>query len=230
MRWSGPDAFQWIEHFHAKNPDDTRLSIALGRFRTIQGQLKEAKTILEAVLKSHPQNLDALAALIACLREADEPDELARVQQMLPPQSAEDPWLLLLQRGALANRDGKSEEAVAAYEQLLQQDRTAVEAWQGLGQATRLLGDLARSKHALKMSSALGRIQNHLGKAIQASMSPDSFLDVADLCAEIDLNREGAIMTRCALRLDPRKERVRSAVELFRAKLIADREPGLLGP
>lgn len=228
-QWNGPDAVLWVEHFHATNPDNVPLTIALGRYRTSQGRLKEARQILEAVVREHPQNLSALAALIACLREADDPDELSRVIRTLPPRSPDDHWLLLLQRGADAMQNGKAQEAAEAYEQLLRQDRTCAGAWQGLGQAARLLDDGPRRKRALEMASALGRIQNHLGKTRQAASDPNSFLDIADLCAEISLNREGAVMTRCAQRLAPENERVRAAVELFRKRLAEDHEVPLLG-
>lgn len=228
-RWNGPDAVLWVEHFHAINPDNLQLTIALGRYRTSQGRTKEARQILESVVREHPQNLSALAALIACLREADEPEELSRIFRMLPPRSPDDPWLLLLQRGADAIQNGQAQEAAAAYEQLLQQDRTCAEAWQGLGQAARLLGDIPRRKKALEMATALGRFPNHLGKTTQESSDPNSFLDIADLCAEISLNREGAVMTRCARRLAPENERVRAAVKRFRERLDEDHEAPLLG-
>ena len=228
-RWNGPDAVLWVEHFHAINPDNLPLTIALGRYRTSQGRTKEARQILETVVREHPLNLSALAALIACLREADDPDELSRIILTLPPRSPDDPWLLLLQRGADAIQNGKAQEAAAAYEQLLQQDRTCAEAWQGLGQAARLLDDIPRRKKALEMATALGRFPNHLGKTTQASFDSNSFLDIADLCAEISLNREGAVMTRCARRLAPENERVQAAVTLFRERLAEDHEEPLLG-
>lgn len=227
-KWNCTDTILWIEHFHANNPEDPHLNVALGRFRTAQGRLTEAKEILESVLQKDPANLQALAALIACLRESDAPEELTTISQTLPPLSTEDPWQLLLQRGALSLRDDNPAAAAAAYELLLKKDRTCIEAWQGLAQATRLLKD-PRDHQAFKMSGSLGRIQGHLGKALQEPTDASSFLAIARECAEVSLNREGAIMTRCAQRLLPRDPDVLIAVKLFRERLAADNEPPLLG-
>ena len=224
LRWNGPDTVKWLEEFHAADPTSPWLNIALGRYRTGQGRLEEARQILEGVVHEHPSNRRALAALIACLREADALEEVTRRMEGLPPQSADDPWLLLLQRGADALQNGRPLAAVAAYEQLLQQDRTCTEAWQGLAQASRLLDDQPRRKRAIEMTTMLGRIQNHLGKAIQNASDPNSFLDIADLCAEISFNREGWILTQCARKLAPSNPRVLAAVELFRKRLSAVRE------
>lgn len=228
MRWNGPDSVQWIEHFQAKNPEDRHLNIALGRYRISQGRLEEARKILEPVVQQYPHDLSALAALIACLRESDAAEDLARLVKTLPSQSPEDPWLLLVQRGALAMQDEKPDVAAAAYEQLLKQDRTCAEAWQGLGQAARLLKDDAAKDRAFKMSTTLGHIQNRLARTIDEPLNPAAFLDIADQCAEISLNREGAVMTRCAMRVTPSDPRVREAISLFRDRLAADHEPSLL--
>ena len=229
IRWDGPDAVQWIEHFQASNPENAELNIALGRYRTQQGKIKEARQILEKVVQENPANLSALAALMACLREDDDPDELARIFKMTPPRSPQDPWQMLLQRGTQEIEEGHHQEAIACYEQMLKQDRTCAEAWKGLGQAKRLAGDDAESKKALQRAADLARIQSQLGKTVQDSANPDSFLDVADICAELNLNREGAVMTRCARILDPKSERAAAAVNLFRQRLADDGEFPLLG-
>ena len=227
-RWNGPDAILWAEHFHANYPRDVQLRIALGRYRTAQGRLEDGRAILEEVVRENPENLSALAALIACLSEADDSEAMQRVIESLPPIGKDDPWLLLLQRGNRAIQEEKPQEAKAAFEQLLRQDRSNAAAWQGLGQAARLLEDAPLRKKALEMATALGRIQNNLGKTNQAANDPNSYLDIADLCAEFGLNREGAVMVRCARRLAPLNQRVTESVERFRARLLEDNEPPLL--
>lgn len=227
--WNGPDAILWIEHFYAQNPESLDLKIALGRYRTSQGRLQEARQLLEEVVQECPRNLSAVAALIVCLRESDEIDELQQIFQKLPPQSRDDPWELLMQRGMNAIQEGKAEAAKAAFELLLEQDRTCAGAWHGLGQAAQLLGDMPLRKKSLDMGIALGRIRNNLGKTAQAANDPNSYLDIADLCSEVSLYREGAVMTRCAQRLAPTNKRVVAAVSLFRQRLADTHEEPLLG-
>lgn len=223
-RWNGPDAVQRLEQFHRMNSTEPVLNVALGRYRLGEGKLGEAREILEAVVRERPDDLSALAALAACLREADQPEELSRCMEALPPQSPRDPWLLLIQRGLHANENGHPEMAVVALEQLLAQDRTCAEAWTGLARATLLLDDLPRRKQALSMAAGLGRIQNHLGKVIRQPDHADSYLDVADLCAEISLNREGWYLARYAHKLAPQSPRVLSMIELFQNRLSAAKE------
>lgn len=230
LRWNGPNAMTWLEQFREAGPASPFLEIAFGRYRTAQGKAQEARPILEAVIKQDPNNLRAIAALVVCLRESDDLDEARRVMLALPVQSANDPWWLLIQRGWFQLQDGQAEPAAAAYEQLLKQDRTSSEAWQGLAEASRLLKNTARRTQALQMVVVLGRIQNYLGKPIQEASNPDSFLDVADLCAEVPLVREGAVMTRTAMRLAPGNDRVAASVKRYRELLDADHLPPLLGP
>lgn len=219
LRWNGPKAVAWLEDFRAVDPNEPVFRTAHGRYLTGQGKLQEARAVLEQLVGEFPENLRAKAALIACLREADAPDELARRIAELPPQAPDEPWLLLLQRGAYAIQNGQGAVALAAYEQVVRQDGTSAQAWQGIAQATRLTGDKEKRAHAIQMAAGLGRIQNHIGKGIQRATDSNSFIDVADVCAEIGLNREGWIMTEFARKLAPRNQRVLAALKLFEGRM-----------
>jgi len=230
LRWNGPAAIHWIEEFRAAGPRNSWVEVAYGRYQIRQGKLQEAHSILESVIREHPKDLWVSAALIDCLREQGELDKARLLIERLPPRSSNDPWLLLLLRGWFANQSGNPTDAMAAFEQVLQQDQTATEAWQGLVSATRLMGNAPRRIKALEMVSALGRIQDRLGRITRDSANPDSFLDIADLCAECDLIREGAVMARWAWRIAPDDDRVRRSVTLFRERLVVEQQPPLLGP
>lgn len=230
LRWNGPDAIQWHAQFLAADPDNVWVKISHGRYLTGQGKADEARPILEAVVAEHPNNLRAISALVAALRESGDVDRADQLVLALPPRSRDDPWTLLLQRGHLAVQNGNLEEARNAFEQLQQSDTTSTEGWQGLALVSRLQNDIPRQTHANSMVNALGRIQNHLGKTTQDAENPNSFLDVADLCAEFQLIREGAVMARFAQRLAPDNDRVQRTVKAFRERLIANQLPALLGP
>lgn len=223
LRWNGPTAVQWLERFHGSDPTDPVLNIALGRYRAGQGKLDEARQILEPVVQARPDDRFALAALLACLRDADDPDEWTRRMVALPAQSPDDPWLLLIQRGLFAKLNGQPELAVIAFDQLLSLDRTCTEAWTGLAEACLLLNESTRRQQALKMIAGLGRIQNNLSKVNLHPTKPDGYLYVADMCAEIELDREGLLLTQHAEKLSPDDARVRSTREMFQARLAAQR-------
>ncbi|MDB5345593.1 MAG: hypothetical protein JWP89_3970 [Schlesneria sp.] len=218
LRWNGPEAMQWIDEFHGADADNHWIKTALGRYRTGQGQLAEARKLLEEVVHDRPTDRWAIAALIACLREMDDQDELSRRFNALPSLAADDPWLLLIQRGQIANEQGRPQDAVAAFELLLKHDSTSSEAWAGLTKSYLELGDLPRRKRALAKSSVLGRLQNNLGKIFRKPEDPDSYLFVLDLCAEIDLIDEGQILSQFVGRLAPDNPKVIAAVELFRQR------------
>ena len=215
LPWNGSHALRWIEEFHQADPTDPLIRIALGRYLTGRGELKAARKILEDVAREYPQDLRATAALIACLRETDAPEEVDRRMTALPVQSPHDPWLLLLQRGIYALEQGRGQDAAMAYEQVLQQDRTSNQAWQGLARAAQLLGDAPRREHAIKMGTGLARILNKLAKGMERESDPNSYLDIADLCAEIGLDHEGFILTNFASKLEPHNPRVLKTLKKF---------------
>ena len=230
LRWNGPKSIHWLEEFHAASPRNSWLEIALGRYRTGEGRLDEARPILERIYQEEPTNLWAAAAFIACLVENDEGDRAREIMASLPPQSEGDPWQLLIQRGSFALQAGQPDAALAAYDEMIKQVRTSAEAWQGVALAAQLKNDSVRRAKALEMVAVLGRIQNHLGKPLQNAGDPNSYLDVADLCAEYHLWPEGALMVRSAIRTSPKNERVISATKLFRERLAEEGLPALLGP
>jgi tetratricopeptide (TPR) repeat protein len=229
LRWNGPKSIHWLEEFHAASPRNTWLEIALGRYRTGEGRLDEARPILERVYHDEPANLWAAAAFIVCLIENDEADLAREILASLPPQSEKDPWQLLIQRGSFALQAGQADVALSAYDAMIKQVRTSAEAWQGVALAAQLKNDTPRRAKALEMVAVLGRIQNHLGKPLQNAGDPNSYLDVADLCAEYHLWPEGALMVRSAIRTNPKNERVIATTKLFRERLIQEGLPALLG-
>lgn len=219
LRWNGPDATRWLEEFYAADSTDVKIKVALGRYRTGQGKLDEARSLLEAVVEKDPDDLWAMSALVACLHEADDPDELSRRMEALPPQSDDDPWLLLIHRGLYANQNGQPEQAIAAFEQLLKRDRTSTQGWAGLIPVVAHLKDESRRKHVLQMAAGIGRIQNNLGKIIRRPKDPETYLDVIDLCAEFGFDDEGLLIAEFVNRIDPKNPKVQSARELFQSRL-----------
>ncbi len=221
LRWNGPDATRWLEEFHAADPNDAKINVALGRYRIGQGKLGEAREILEAVVQQHPDDLWAMSALIACLNDTGDPDELSRRLESLPPQADDDPWLLLALRGRYAVQNGQLEQGIAAFELLLKQDRTSTEGWSGLLSAISAIKDEARRKQILKMTAGIGRIQNNLGKIFRRADDPESYLSVIELCEEFGFDNEGLLLAKFVSKLAPDNPKVQAACELFQSRLSA---------
>ncbi|MFO1045013.1 MAG: tetratricopeptide repeat protein, partial [Planctomycetaceae bacterium] len=224
LRWNGPDAVKWLEQFHAADPSDPQLNVALGRYRTGHGLLEDASRILREAVRTRPNDKAAIAALIEVLRQADDPSVSELIVQ-LPQQTGDDPWLLLQERGTFAIQQRQPEVAIKAFRQLLEQNPTSAEAWNGLGQAYRPLGDDTKRKKAQSMATALGRIQNHLGKAIQEPDNFETFLKIAEICLEVELVSEGMLMTRCAQRIAPTDKRVLTSFQKFQALINSKSTP-----
>ncbi len=224
LRWNGDDAVRWLEEFHNANPSDRLLNIAMGRYRTGQGKLAEARNLLEGVVRQSPSDLWATAAVVACLRESDDADAADRLLEALPPQLATDPWLLLLQRGAHALQNGRIDDAARAYDQLLAQDRTNTEAWLKRSMISRMQGDAEKQKRAIVVAAGLSRIQNHIGKGLKQPDDPNAFLDVADICVEIEFDTEGWILAKFAETLAPDNPRVVAMIKLLQTRKSATSE------
>jgi tetratricopeptide (TPR) repeat protein len=234
LRWNGHDAVKWLEEFHAQNPSDRLLNIALARYRTGQGKVEEARKILQPIVQQSPASptspngsptspksgLDrwATAALIACLKESGETDAADKMIETLPPQASTDPWLLLLQRGNYALDKGDHDIAAIAYAELLSQDPTNTEAWQKMALIERLRGNEAKRLRAVEVAAGLSRIQNHIGKGIQRPEDPNSFMDVADVCAEIKFDTEALILTKFAQKSAPDHPRVVAMIKLLQSR------------
>jgi tetratricopeptide (TPR) repeat protein len=218
LRWNGPDAVRWLEEFYACTPHDRHLRIALGRYRMGTGQLEEARQILRPTIDEYPADLSAQAAWIALLRESGDIDDADQAIGALPPLAANEPWLLLLQRSGYAIERGDAESAAKALSQLLKSDRTNTEAWQKVAAVAGMQANQQKRTRALTIAQGLSRIQNHIGKGIQRPQDPQSFLDIAEICIEIEFNREELILAQYASRVSPDHPKVTAMLEHLKSQ------------
>ncbi|MFO1040567.1 MAG: FG-GAP-like repeat-containing protein [Planctomycetaceae bacterium] len=217
LRWNSPIGFEFLEKFYERDRDQPILRTALGRYYTVQGRLEEARTHLEATARQLPNDLGIKAALIALLREANDPD-LNRQMDSLPPANPDDPWLLQFQRAEHALQANQFQQAASYYEAIIRRDPTCTQAWQGLVQATRTSEESDSRIQAIKMAAGLGRIQYQISRCLQTPTDAPPYLAVADACLDLDLNREGLILSRLAERLDPGNARAAESKGRFQSR------------
>lgn len=203
LRWNGEQAVTWLEEFLKQDPNDFALRVALGRYRTGQGQLDQAEAILRQCCQERPDDLTAQAALLACLYERADWEQMDELVQDLPPADASDPWLLLRLRGHVHNHFGRFQEAFEAFQMALAADPANGESNLGLGKALAGLQRHEESDAALQKTSVIARIQNRLGWIQVRPADVSALWEVAELCEQIDLNIRATVIARHILKLDP---------------------------
>ncbi|GAB4137431.1 MAG: hypothetical protein Tsb009_04970 [Planctomycetaceae bacterium] len=219
LRWNGPNAIAKLEQFHRNDPQNLKLRIALGRYRTGQGRLEEAETILQKCHQEKPENLFATAALLALYREQGEWDKIAREVAKLPEAAENDPWLLLQMRGHSHNRQGDFRKAVKCFQLALKGDPASAASSLGLGRAYAGLKQTEKQKRALTKADVLARIQNRLGWGQNDPDDVKPFMEIAELCEQIELFEQGYLIARLAHRFSPENEEVTSLMNRLKSRL-----------
>ncbi len=203
LRWNGPKAVRWLEDFLEQNPDDLRLRVALGRYRTGEGKLAQAEEILQACCQQQSENLYAQAALLACYYEQDDWARIKQTMETLPPIKKSEPWLLSRLRGHLHNHEARYQEAMACFQHALAVDPANGESYLGLAQA---YGGLDRDEdraEALRKAHVVARLQNRLAWAATQETAVEPLLEIVALCEEIALVDQALLVAKLALKIEP---------------------------
>jgi tetratricopeptide (TPR) repeat protein len=203
LRWNGPEATVWHEKFWKEDPDDFLLRVAAGRYRMGQGELDEARSLLEACCRQRPDSLWAHAAYLDVLREQGGWETIRRVLERLPPPSDREPWLLMRMRGHFHNHFQQYDEAVRCFQTALEADPASAESYQGLGRAYAGLQRMEERKQALEKSSVLARIQNRLGGVLFHDKEVEPMIEVADLSLQIGLKEFAGRIAHLIQKIDP---------------------------
>ncbi len=209
-RWNGPAASAWLEEFWHATPADFEIRVALARYRTAQGQLAEAKQIIDACLKERPQSLTAMSAALAWFSEQGDWDGLTTFAQRLPPLATDEPWLLLRLRAQLALREQKAQEALVITQTLLRRNPTDIEGWEILAEAQARLGLMDDERESRHKANLLARIQTRGGGIVFHNDDPAAqeqvvalLLEVADLTRQAGFDRETRYLAKFLLELRP---------------------------
>lgn len=216
LRWNGPQTVEKLEEFWKQDPDNLNLQIALARYRTGQGRLDEARELLEKCRRKAPDHPRVVAAELALGRESGTPEDWSRIGQRLetlPAPKAADPWLLLRIRGAWHNRQKEFSQAARCFQLALEGDPANPEAYLGLARAYNGLGQPKKRKRALEKSQVLARIQPRLVWTQSKTQDVQPFIEIAELCEQIELFERAILVARIARRYAPQNETARALVE-----------------
>ena len=208
MNWTGSESIRRLERFLRHDPHNIPLRIALGRYRTTQGKLDEALSVLEACRAEDSDNLAATAALLRCLKERGDSERHTELMQQLPLVDKTDPWLLTLERGHFANHQDRPDDAISSFNRMLEIDPANAEAWTGLARAYQLKKQFEQSTDAQRKGQVLARIQNRIGWIQEQKDQVRPVIEIAELCREIGLDDHALAVARIAQRLNPKDTRV----------------------
>jgi tetratricopeptide (TPR) repeat protein len=199
-RWNGTLAAKALEKFWQADPEDPRLRVALGRYRTGQGRTDEALAILQQCRQDFPKSLTTAGALLACLHERGDWAEMAAIMATLPSPTDTEPWQLLRMRGHFHNHAKQFDEALDCFHRVLKGDAADAESYLGLGAAYAGKQDREKQQAALDTARHLSRIQNRIGWALDQPDDPEALVAIAEVAAEIGLEREAAMVVQYALK------------------------------
>jgi tetratricopeptide (TPR) repeat protein len=114
----------------ALNPDSEDAHSALGKLYDGEQKFKQAAAEYEAVLRIKPANLQTMQTLLALYKKSGMEDKTLDMYEKLAktdPGHADD---YITRAGAIAEKQGSDEKAIAIYQSLLDQKRSNVDARQ----------------------------------------------------------------------------------------------------
>ena len=143
-----------LDEFALLRPDDPRIAMLRGRLFLKKGQLEEALTSFEEVLKAEPENAEAYFQMATTLHLGNNPEATERIAlraSELDPDSAGSLHVLALARHSLK----KNEEAISDLQRAARKHDVFARVYFDLGNIYRAQGDLQKSREALTRYSEL---------------------------------------------------------------------------
>lgn len=202
MRWNGPNPIARAEAALAVDPDRFEIRRAIGRYRTGQGRLEEAREILEACRHERPDDLPTYAYLLEIEYQARGPQAIAEAVRQLPPPRSDDPWLLLELRGFVGNAERRYADAITCFDLVLESDPANAACHQGKGMAFAGLHEEENQRRELGIAKSLTGIQTRLAWIVQQAAQAPLF-EIARTCEEVGLFDHARDVVRHGLRLFP---------------------------
>jgi tetratricopeptide (TPR) repeat protein len=204
LRWNGPVTIRRAEAALAADPECFEIRRAVGRYRTGQGRMDEARSLLDECLKERPRDLPTFAYLLECEHERGGTAAIADAVRQLPPPADDDPWLLLELRGRVANDEQRFAEAVDCFEKVLRADPANATCHNGIATAWRGLHETGRYERELDITAVLTRIQVRVARLTLHGNAPAPILEIAEMCEQLGLHEHALLLARQGRRIYPR--------------------------
>lgn len=201
---NSPAGRKRLRDFLAEDPRNRVLRVAMGRYRTAQGRIEEARAVLADLHREYPEDLRCAAALLECHFESGDWERFRRVAETLPQYRRGEPWLLTRMRGEWALRQERWNEAVRHFSRALQGDPAYLACHMGLARAYRELGETEKREKALDRVSVLAEVRVNLINVTEKDPEPSR--DLAQACEKIGLKDAAKTFRGHARRIAQRRQ------------------------
>lgn len=181
---NSPAGRKRIEEFLQQDPENLRLRIAKVRYQTLAGEFEQAIAQGEQLLRQEPTNREVLGVLLEALFEGAAEDRFREIATQLPPPAADDPSLLTRFRGEYALMEGKFEDAITRFQEVLARDPAHAPVQMSLATALQQAGRRDEHAQALKRASILAEIRVNLNNVQNDAVAATE--DLVEKCQGID--------------------------------------------
>lgn len=188
-----------LRQFLAEDPANPHLIIAAARYDTAEGRPELAAQSLKQLLRQHPQNLHALAALLEALFELNQLDQISQTLADAPPHSPSEPWLLTQLRADAALRNQDFTTAERLFNLVLKHDPANPACNMGLANCLAGQGKAAERQIVQQRSLLLARIRVQLSEV--TPHNPDAARRLARDAQQLGMQQAAATFLELASRM-----------------------------
>ena len=162
--WASSLGSNRLREFVAEDPQNPVLLVAAARYETAEGRPEEAVTALRQLRQKHPDNLQALAALLEAHFELHQLDEFVALSAEAPPFNSAEPWLLTQMRAEAAIHGQRWSDAEKLFRTVLDHDPANPTCHMGLAASLAGQGRAVEREAIQKKSLVLSRIRVQLSE------------------------------------------------------------------
>lgn len=184
--WRSTSGRNRLREFLAEDDSDLPLLIAQGRYLTAEGNLDQARSLLESLFNRAPENPHVASALLECYFETGDQSSFEQCLNSLPRTLGEDSWLMRRMRGELALSTKNWNDAVTHFRAVLKHDPANPESHMGLAKAYDALGQTDKRDEMLRRSKVLAKIRVFLSNITEET--PKECLELAQMCEQIEMH------------------------------------------
>ncbi|MCA9054597.1 MAG: hypothetical protein KDA75_12220 [Planctomycetaceae bacterium] len=197
--WNTPAAWNRLQNYRQREPDDLPLQIAEARYLTANGRLEEAWEQLTDLHGRYASNRECAAAILECSYDRGDWRAFAALHAEIPSFESGEPTLLTLMRGHGAMHAGHWATAIGHFEQVLVADPSHPAAHAGIARSRPHVDGTTEAEASLEALQALSEIRLELARA--AVEDVEAINRIARLSEQLGLSQAATDYRALAVRI-----------------------------